>query len=195
MSIKLTSRVIKYILMSKYRFKDQLMATSECVVPGGGYGDVVTYDLKSKRMMEIEIKISKGDLRNDLKKGKHAKYTKPNNKCGLQKFYYAVPTFMVEYCKDFLDKHNFPYGIIEIVEDKAVTIKANNFEDTSKFMKIVRRGKKISDNEPSKGQVYSFMKRISSELASRDQALLYKELQEYGSNKKDVRGELNKSTK
>jgi hypothetical protein len=166
--MKLTAKIIKYILMDKYRFNDQLMVTSEC---GGfcGIADIMTYDLKKEIFVEIEIKISKQDLKNDIKKMKHHL---PLETAPIHKFYYAVPTFLVNYCKEYLDEHGLPYGIIEICTDQLDNFKLKAFEDSSGLVKVVKKCKLFHKNKPPKSSIRNFMMRISSELVSRERSLL-----------------------
>jgi hypothetical protein len=178
--MKITSKLIKLILMYKYRYKDGFMVTSECMGHGDGIADIITYDLNKKSMIEIEIKISKQDLKKDIKKIKHTMYRDRDN-TNIQKFYYAVPTFLVEYTREFLIEHDLNYGIIEIITYEVEHFEFKYFANFEKLMRVEKRCTRFNKNEPSDRQVYAFMKRISSELVSREQELF---LLNNGFNKK-----------
>ena len=157
--------------MSKYRFTDGHMVCSECCGHGDSIADIITYDLKKEAMMEIEIKISKQDLKHDIKKMKHEIYRK-KDLINIQKFYYAVPTFMVEYCKNYLEENNLDYGVIEIIEEKVQEFVFDAYNDTAELMKVVKRCKKFNNNSPLERQKHSFFSRLSTEVVARSRELL-----------------------
>ena len=158
------SKLIKFILMCKFRYKDGLLVTSECGGHGHGIADIITYNHKKDIMVEIEIKISKQDLKKDLDKMKHILYSYKND-IQIQKFYYAVPSELVEYCTKFLLDNNLDYGIIEIITDK---VDNYNFKkkkyDCSELVRVAKQCKKFNNNKPTKNQVITFLNRLSSEL-------------------------------
>ena len=169
--MKITAKLIKLILMSKYRFKDGIMVTSECCGHGGGIADIILYDLKKEYMCEIEIKISKQDLKKDINKQKHRIY-KRKDLIEIQQFYYAVPSKLVEYCKEFLSIHDLDYGIIEILTEEVESFDFyKKMADYSKLMRVTKKCKRFNKNKPLERQVQTFMQRISSELVSREQEL------------------------
>ena len=97
--MKITADVIKVILMHKYRFQDTYLVASEVNVIGslGAIADLMVYNIKDDVLFEVEIKISKYDLLKDLKKKKHEIYKDLSlpHPC-INRFYYAVPTELVE---------------------------------------------------------------------------------------------------
>lgn len=113
----ITSSHLKTALMAYYRFKKQNICADEVKI-GGGLADVlVDTGLKT---IEIEVKISKADLRNDKKKVKHEAYRK-----GFHKYYtvpnffiLCIPTELVEEAKIFVKEVNTKYGIIEFSNEK-----------------------------------------------------------------------------
>lgn len=170
--MKIDSKLIKIILMSKFRFKNQLMVTSECSVIGGGLADILTYDYKKDIFVEIEIKISKQDLKKDIEKSKHYFYTTLPEKAAIQQFYYAVPSFLVEYCREYLHINNLPYGIIEIIEDNLLAYEMKAFDDTDSLMRVIKKCPRFNKNKSKDNQRICFMNRISSELVTRERELL-----------------------
>lgn len=168
--MKITAKLIKLILMLKYRFKDGFMVTSECTGHGGGIADLILYDLKKDSMVEIEIKISKQDLKKDILKQKHKIYRNKEN-IEIQQFYYAVPSKLVEYCKAYLIEHDLEYGIIEIVTEKVEGFDFKEFSDCAELVCVVKRCKRFNKNKPYESQKHTFFKRISSELVLREKEL------------------------
>lgn len=157
--------------MSHHRFDKGLMVTSECCGHGGGIADIITYNLKKEIMVEIEIKISKQDLKKDIKKMKHFLY-KAKDEIQIQQFYYAVPTSLVEYCKEYLIEHELDYGIIEIITEKVDDFDfKKKMADYGKLLRVVKKCKRFNKNKPLDHQVRTFMLRLSSELVSREQEL------------------------
>jgi hypothetical protein len=90
------------------------------------------------RIMEVEIKCTMPDLRNEVKKRKHSIYAKPTpyyKKFVPNYFFFAVPESMIDKATCYLE--DFPmYGIISISE-KPIKSK----DDT--YCKIVKRPKQI----------------------------------------------------
>lgn len=186
MSMRITSKLIKTVLIHKFRFVDGFFVTSEASVTGSGgaIADLLVYDYKKKSLFEIEIKISKQDLLKDLQKPKHKLYEKASHKntiaciACITKFYYAVPTYLVESAKKMIQENNLPYGVIELHEDELKKVQENptrlkyhNFPYSS-VVKIVKRPKKLYEGVPHEGQLEIFYQRMSSELASSGRRIL-----------------------
>jgi len=111
-----------------------------------------------KEIIECEIKISKNDLKNDLKKKKHRIYEKPSNWYSSwipNKFYFAVPADLIELATELVE--GTAYGVI-LVSDK-------NFTKRKKenYCKIVKKAKNIQDNFKKKLHKQIIM-RESSEI-------------------------------
>lgn len=109
--------------------------------------------VSEKKMIEIEVKITKADLLNDRKKDKHRVY---NGIFGIEwskqwkptHFYYAVPSELVETCQKYLADNQFTmYGII-------------NADDFT----VVKRAAWIHKNEPSSHVKFKVALRMGSEL-------------------------------
>lgn len=111
--------------------------------------------VSEKKMIEIEVKISMGDLRADFQKYKHNLYN------GLQygsswdvkwqpsHFYYCVPFEMLEPAKEFISKHKLgsKYGII-CADD----------------MGVYRNPKRLHERESASSVKFSMALRMGSEL-------------------------------
>ena len=79
---------------------------------GVDFRDVCGYN--DKEVVEVEIKISKSDLRADKKKRKHKFYKDYPQGLSPNKFYYAVPTFLVDDAIKLCEEINNDYGVIEV---------------------------------------------------------------------------------
>lgn len=65
-------------------------------------------------LVEIEVKISKSDLKNDLNKRKHDVYaSRPSNQTPTN-FYFLIPIALQEFALNFLAEHKLPYGLITV---------------------------------------------------------------------------------
>ena len=92
----------------------------------------------NKEIIACEIKVSKYDLKNDLKKKKHSIYKKLNKyyfKWIPNKFYFAVPSNLISYAKEIVE--NTEYGILEVLDKNIVSNKKVS------YCKIVKKAKKL----------------------------------------------------
>ena len=178
--MKITADVIKVILQHKYRFQDTYLVASEVDVIGslGAIADLMVYNIKEETVFEIEIKISKSDLLNDLKKAKHTIYKDLSlpHPC-INRFYYAVPTKLLEVALTMIKENELPYGLIEIksdvIEDNKWSISCLAKTYTySKIMKIVKRGSKLSDSKITERQKRNFELRLASEAVNNARRVL-----------------------
>ncbi len=114
--------------------------------------------ISEKKMVEVEVKISIADLKNDFDKSKHVVYCKESSFTWQQQwvpthFYYAVPADMVEKCKEILEeeaahiKGISNYGII-------------NYENLA----VEKRAKWIHKREPTAHSKFTVALRMGSEL-------------------------------
>lgn len=112
----LQSKVIKYALMSYWRYKRQYVVGTEV-----NCADILADN--GKESLEIEIKVTKNDLKNEIrnKKGKHDRYKDPMRESvydykGIttvpNKFWVCVVPDMVDFTLDFVNDLNLKYGII-----------------------------------------------------------------------------------
>lgn len=135
---KVTADYIKAVVLGNLRFLKQVKyAATEA---GRFNSDVLTIN-KNARLIEIEVKVTKSDLRNDFKKPKHRVYQqKPDHPWTPHQFYFAVPDHLVEYAvAQCVGK---PYGVIRVSEDDGEMIKRtwkvmgwHNFDEEVKRVK------------------------------------------------------------
>lgn len=115
--------------------------------------------INEKKMIEVEIKVTIEDLKNDFKKHKHYRWSHEllsYNQWDPTHFYFAVPARLIEGCQALLIKHgNENYGIINTDE-----------------MKIVRRAQWIHKNEPNSKVKFTLALRMGSELLRFHEAML-----------------------
>lgn len=112
-----TSDKIKLALMKFMRFSNQY--TAVCTE---GVRNADVSGIKDNKLIEVEIKISKSDFKNELrhKQGKHDEYKNPQehlkaswkNQQIPNKFYFCVPIEMEEWALNELDKINIKYGLL-----------------------------------------------------------------------------------
>jgi len=116
---------------------------------GRFYADVLVSN--GKNIIEIEVKTSYSDLKNDFKKRKH-KFYRTEYSIGVpNKFYFAVPENLVEKTKELTK--NTPYGIIKVLE--------GNF--TKDKCEIIQSAKFLHKNF-SNSVLNEIIKRMSSEI-------------------------------
>lgn len=119
---------LKYYFLNKRRFF--LTAAEQSI--GWFNADLLIYD-HNFQLIEIEIKISKGDFNGELKSiqnilsgnertpkckkyDKHYKYLLTKQGYTPHRFYYCVPESLKDYCYEYL--RNTPYGLLVISENK-----------------------------------------------------------------------------
>ena len=111
-----------------------------------------------KEIIECEIKISKEDLIKDFKKKKHSIYKKPTpwySKWIPNRFYFAVPTSLIEFTLNFVE--NTDYGVIEVF-DKKISNKKKEV-----YCRIIKSARVIQPQFKEKLHKQIYM-RSSSEL-------------------------------
>lgn len=104
---------LKTAVMAYFRFKKTFICADEV------FNADVLVDT-GKEIIEIECKISKSDLKADLKKPKHNEFKDPSKRkyCIPNKFYICVPTELVEKAKKWTEEVNQAYGVIELSNTK-----------------------------------------------------------------------------
>jgi hypothetical protein len=126
----------------------------------GGYSADVL-GINEKKMVEIEVKVTMADFKNDFKKSKHLQYTTYDPATGHDyawykqwvptHFYFAVPAAMVEEVKAYLETAKAPrakdYGVISA-------------EDWT----VVKRAKWLHKNPPGNRAKATCALRMGSEL-------------------------------
>lgn len=145
------SDTIKLDLMKFLRFEKQF----DCVC-SEGVNNADISAIKKGKLIEIEIKISKSDFKNELKhKGwKHDKY-KNITKIDAEwmkvpnKFYFCVPKEMEEWALEEVDKINIKYGLM-VWQKNGIYIRKHALHLHTKEINIF--------------SLVDFSKRITSEL-------------------------------
>lgn len=146
------SDIIKLELMKFLRFQKQY----DCVC-SEGVNNADISAIKNNKLIEIEIKISKSDFKNELKhkSSKHEKYKDmqalkntdwmriPN------KFFFCVPQEMEEWALQEMEKINFKYGLIVYQEG---------------FIYVRRQAMHLHNDKLNIYTLVEFSKRITSEL-------------------------------
>lgn len=112
-----TSDKIKLALMKYMRFSNQY--TAVCTE---GVKNADVSGIKDNKLIEVEIKISKSDFKNELKhkQNKHNEYKNPDEHLKVSyknqeipnKFYFCVPIEMEEWALNEIDKINIKYGLL-----------------------------------------------------------------------------------
>ena len=154
---KITSRHIKLALLEYFRYRRQFIVSTE-VFTAGGIGDIVAHN--DKTYIEVEIKISKSDLYNELRNKKHkhnfcfkeydnGHYRVPN------KFYFCVPIDLVDKAKSLIKKLNPKYGLMVYLGDSYHSISA---------ISVIKPAGYIHKNSVPEIVKYKILKRLSSEV-------------------------------
>lgn len=147
---KRKDRTIKYQALRWLRIEQRCAFIATEV--GAFNADVL--GVNEKKMIEVEVKISKADLFDDIKKHKHQNYT---GKYGTSfdkqwiptHFYYAVPSELVEDCKKYFEKYSLEnYGII----------------DADAGFSVVKRAGWLHKTEPNSNAKFRLALRMGSEL-------------------------------
>jgi hypothetical protein len=160
---------IKAALLYYYTF--QRCSKLVCTELWDGFGIADVIILKDKIVTEIEIKISKSDLYNELKKGKetiNGLITKhdvvstsimpvPN------KYYFCVPTELVDEAILFSNKLNPKYGVIEFIDTKIM-----------KCIKIRKKARMIHTKDNSINYERRMLERIPNDLVNKYMKLYWK---------------------
>jgi hypothetical protein len=129
-----------------------------CTEAGHYSADVLAANLET--MVEVEVKISKADLRADFVKPKHDTYKNaaiaPRSLWIPNRFYYAVPEEMTEYTVDFLKDKNPTYGVITCGELGLI----------SKAMYVVKKAGTMHTRPPKAATLEDMLLRMGSEIAN-----------------------------
>jgi hypothetical protein len=147
---ELTAGKMKAIILHYFRFQYSKMCYYIATEAGGYNADV--FLLNDDESIEIEIKISKTDLRNDNKKQKHIKYKNHSTNEYSQhpnKFYFAVPFALVDEARIISEEINPKYGILCIHDGR---------------VNIAKTAKKMHKDKPSNMTKKVIAKRMASEL-------------------------------
>lgn len=148
----LSSKEIKTKLMHFFRFRKRykFIATEA----GRWESDVLVGN--EEEVIEIEVKVSLADFKNDFKKKKHSVYKNPTpyHKGNLpNKFYFCVPPELVGEVMPLLK--GSPYGLLECLADK-ITPKGS-------FIKTIKKAEELRQGV-SKKLLHALQLRMGSEL-------------------------------
>lgn len=162
----INSDFIKTALMLDYRFarKCNIIATEV----GAYSSDFLAVSNCRKKLIEVEIKISKQDLIADFKKEKHQIYKEGKRKfvghdnirefCEYtpHEFHFCVPSDLVNDAIELTNGTN--YGVIKCgIGNGSVSVGRTV---------IVKRAKKLHTKEISQNVIDNILKRMASELAN-----------------------------
>ena len=154
---KITSKHIKAALLANFRFVKQypIIATEA----GAYQADVIALNPLINKYIEVEVKISKSDLLNDLKKLKHHYYKINQGDFIPHQFYYCVPAELVDTALEMIK--DLPYGLI-----KHRGLKYHrNCRMTEKAVVIIKRAKKLHDGKIQDDVRVTIEHRMASQLA------------------------------
>lgn len=128
-----------------------------CTEAGMSHGLADVIGLNTENCIEVEVKISKADLKREWKSkaSKHLIYASPNRYHKAPNyFYFLVPEAIADYACQEAEANNKAYGVLVPKENK-------KFGDN---LKSVRKATKLHDKEPSPAMVGVAIRRMSSEL-------------------------------
>lgn len=179
---KINSIHIKTALFAYWRFKRQFTIADEVgicytnadiVVDTGGF------------LFEIEVKVSKSDLvQGEKRKDKHQRYAKepfalkelryvPNQ------FFICVPTDLIEVAKEWCEKVNPKYGVLEYMHEKedGSVYRHYKWEDR---IRVSKKAKFLHEEPITTNQRERIVRRLSSARAIGFQDLIAKLANVYG---------------
>lgn len=170
--IKLTSEQIKIALISLYRFEKRF----EYVCTEFEFADITASD--SKKLIEIEVKISLADLKNESKKSTKIRKHQLNNLDGKPRksehipneFYFAMPYELAQKKEviDYITSLNDKYGIITVTPIYSKYHKKYVYD-----IRYYKRAKKLHDNKITRELLDKIVKRLSSENIGLREKLYY----------------------
>lgn len=148
----------------KYRVLLWLRLEQRCAFIATEVGAAFSADclgVNEKKMIEVEIKTTFEDFKNDFQKHKHRVFSRMGEDYYTQwiptHFYFAVPESLVEKVQEYLNSNvqYSNYGVINSDE-----------------MKVVRRAKWIHKREPNSKVKFQVALRMGSELIRFHEAML-----------------------
>jgi hypothetical protein len=131
--------------------------------------DVLCSD--GSRLFEIEVKTDKWDLKNDFKKRKHEFYKDPEKWYGSGRsrhksipnhFVFCVPKELAELAEKLVEQHNPNYGIFVF----SLWRDDYHLRMINDHIRVLRRPKRLHDNEVRPASILQLAARMSSELCS-----------------------------
>jgi len=179
--MSIDSKYCKAALFSYFRFgKGISFIASEC----GLFSADMLLVTKKHKLVEIEIKISRADFRNDFKKYKHENYHMTLDEC-IEKagantpyrkrqakeyfgyhptqFYFAVPEELQDYVTRYLEERNSKYGVMVVLDSG---LPHNRKLKWMQRVKVVKRAKRLHNDEVNEKVKNKIVARMSSELSN-----------------------------
>lgn len=126
--------------------------------------DVLGTNLKT--IVEVEVKVSISDLRNDKKKSKHSFYASEDNQRGNEgasvphQFYYAVPEIMKDAAIDFVQGLNKNYGVLIL----STQLHSGGDWNSWKRLILAKRANRLHKGKVSDGLRTLLASRMASDL-------------------------------
>jgi hypothetical protein len=175
---------IKAALLNYYTFKRSAILVCTELYDGCYIADVVVL-AKNNEVIEIEIKISKADIKHELSKGQNKTNWKilsdgsserlPDihiNKHDIlnvksetpNKYYFCVPKELVEFTIEFANKLNPKYGVISFDDNRYIL----------ESLSIVKKAYSLHKNDISDKYKLRMLDRLSNDLCSKYRLLYYK---------------------
>jgi hypothetical protein len=109
-------------------------------------------------LIEVEVKVSKSDLRHDFS-SKHFKHLQYKNGNGPSFLYYAIPVSLKEVALEVIPKANPSYGIMVYRED----LVSENPVFAGQAFESVHRAKRLNANPPDPAWMNVFTNRMMNE--------------------------------
>lgn len=168
---------LKTALYAYWRYKRQFVCADEVdicltsadiIVDTGGF------------LFEIECKISKSDLvQGEKKKNKHKNYLNGNIKYIPNQFFICVPTDLVLTAKEWCEKVNPKYGVLEYLHEKEPNklYKHRKWEDR---IRVAKKAKFLHETPITANQRERISRRLSSARAITFSDLLQRLTNIYG---------------
>lgn len=162
------SFTLKTSLLYYYRFKRGYSVVDECYSNFGEIADVLV-DTK-KHHYEIEIKITKSDIRAEKKKAKHKDYEEgyklKQKLMGANKFYLCVPSELIPYAEKWIQEVNPKYGLIEFNTERFDSDRNKNRAYYWNEYIHIRKNASMLHNNYNKHLTRNMIKRLSSALCN-----------------------------
>jgi hypothetical protein len=169
--MKITSDIIKASLYSYFRFRRQYIVAEEVETEYGCRADILADN--GKEVIEVEIKTSKSDLKNEIKKRKFK--TDSHN---INKFYYCLPKSIIDDSViAWITSLNKKFGIIEFDDDAFSKMRypKRQIRKIDSYLHIIKNGLKLTD-EYEKVYRDLIMMRLSSFVSNHYQQIALNEL-------------------
>jgi len=157
--MKLNSSDLKTLALCWLRFGRQM----ELVATEAGHWNADVYGMTDNETVEIEVKVSKQDLKVDSQKPKHNYFrrcsTADTHSIVPNRFFFLVPESLEDAALEEAVKINPCYGVL-------VAKNEINYGDyhAHKMLKCARKAKAMHENKPSVRARLALIRRMSSEL-------------------------------